>query len=199
MVGSEKQQYFVHKSLLAAKSPFFRTLFKKCWDGDNEEINLAQIPGDGFGIVMDWMYSGLLPEKDVILRTDQYKQSTSVLHAYKAADILMVDQFQNELISKEASILIKEQMSYNCLRLRALHDADLCHTKYYKFILKSATKRLMSGFPNSSRQWDEQIDSVKDKPEILTDILMSVRQWSQNPWKDFPNGDLTEFFVDHAE
>lgn len=66
LIGSTKHRYFVHKSLLAAKSLFFRTMFKECWDGEKEEVELAQIHKEGFEVALNWMYSGSLPHQDKI-------------------------------------------------------------------------------------------------------------------------------------
>lgn len=173
-------------------------MFKECWDGNRREVELTQIPSDGFGIVVDWMYSGRLPDRAKEYPNDGSKRWDSVLHAYKAADVLMIDKLQNELIATEAAILLEHKLTWKFRRLEDLYNADLCHTKYYQFVLKSVIVNMMSNLDRPSEKWEEEIKSVEDNPRVLADLLTSTREWLRKPWKDFPKGDLNDFFVQDA-
>lgn len=195
LIGPERTTYSVHRSLFAAKSPFFRTLLKDCWDGKKEEIEIGNISSAGFDIAVDWIYSGRLPDRVKEYSKDGSQPWDSTLCAYKVADVLMINKLQNEIIANEAAIFSKHGLKWRFCRLKDIYDNDLCHTKYYSFVLKSVVANMMTNQNQSSENWDDDLTSIEGDPQILSDLLRSVREWTRKPWKDFPKGDLTAFFV----
>lgn len=199
LVGPERIQYYLHKGLAAAKSPFFRTILKDCWNNKKEEVELPNISSDGFDIVVDWIYSGQLPD-----RLKGYSKHSSydwegTLQAYKAADMLMIDKLQNDLIAHEIALFAKHKLAWRFYRLQDVYDNDLCHTKYYQFVLKCAVSRMMSNLDQSTAMWEENVKYVEGNPQVLADLLTKSREWAQKPWKDFLKGDLTEFLIQETE
>lgn len=170
-------------------------MFKDCWDGKKEEVEVCEVSSIGFTIVVDWVYSGQLPSRVKEYSKGKLEPWEGILHAHKAADVLMMEKLQNELIANEAAIDLKYGLKWPFYRLQQLYDNDLCHTKYYEYVLKSAIASMMSDISMSSKRWDEDIKSVENNPKVLADLLTGTRKWIQKPWKDFPAGDLTEFLI----
>lgn len=129
-------------------------MFKDCWDGKKQEVELSQISSKGFDIAAHWIYSGNLPPN---LTDYSQKNICSVmannLYAYKAADVLMMNELQNELILQEAACLRETRRFLSCVRLNRPHDYDLLHTKYYTFSLRSATENMM--LHRTPEEWTE--------------------------------------------
>lgn len=175
-------------------------MLKDCWDGSKEEIRLSQISSEDFLVVADWIYSGKLP-KEITESGGQSKEPywELTLRAHKVADTLMMTGLQNKLVTAEAAHLVKDNFAWNLRRLKQLHEYDLCHTKYYNFVIKSTTMNLVDHLNTSLELWNDELDSVKDIPSILADMLTSTREWLRKPWKDFPEGDLTDFLVEEVE
>lgn len=108
----------------------------------------------------------------------------------------MIDELQNDLITTEAAVFLKNNsLQWKCARLQYVYDADLCHTRYYQFVLKSVTVYLMTMLDDSSDEWDKEIDFIKDNPKLLRDLLTHVGKWSKKPWREFLKKGLAEFLV----
>lgn len=162
---------------------------------NQKEIQLSEISSDGFGIVVDWMYSGQLPNRAKEYSKNNPRLWSFTLDAYQAADMLMIDKLQNELISNEAAVFMKHNLAWQYSRLQTVSERGLCHIKHYNFVLKSVVKTMMSELEKSPEEWMEQMRSVENNPRVLFDLLRCVREWQQSPWKFFPRGDLTEFLI----
>jgi len=180
------------------KSPFFATLFKTCWDGDKEEIELNSISSDGFEIALDWIYCGHLPARLKECSGSGSGPWDSVRNGYKAADVLMISKLHNELITNEAAMFSKHGFKWRFGRLQDLYDDDLCHTKYYDFVIKIAVERMMTTPEGPQKKWDEDMESIEGNAKVMADLLEAIRKWLQKPWHDFPKGDsdLSEFLIE---
>lgn len=148
---------------------------------------------------MDWMYTGQLPDEAELFPGDVPYNWIAVLHAYKAADVLMVDKLHNGLIAPDAAFLFKHGHHFNCVQLANLHKLELRHTKYYQFVLKSVISNMMSSVGQSQEKWNKEISPVKEIPDVMADLLTAMRDWSVNPWEDFLQEDLTEFYIQDAQ
>lgn len=62
-------------------------------------------------------------------------------------------------------------------------------------VLDSVVSDMMTNQNQSLEKWEEDMRSVEDHPQLLADLLRSTREWARKPWKDFPKGDLTAFFI----
>lgn len=78
--------------LLTAKSSLSRVTFKDRWDEEKEVVEVTSISSTGFGIVVDWMYSGQLPDQMKTYSKNSSELWDDCLHAYKAADMLMINK-----------------------------------------------------------------------------------------------------------
>lgn len=55
-------------------------MFKECWEGKKEEVTLTQISSDGFSIILDWMYTGRLPDEKVMFALENLVNWDTVVH-----------------------------------------------------------------------------------------------------------------------
>lgn len=196
LVGHEKVRYFVHKGPFVAKSPFFRAILKDCWDGKQEEIELNMLSSKGFDVVVEWVYSGQLHPELVGYNLRDKQCWNDHLCAYKAADILMIDRLQNQLILNEAAWLRENDQTYKSISpLQTLHDQDLCHTKYYGFVLKLVIENMADTSDITSKEWNDQMKCAEEYPQLLINVLTNTREWLQKPWESVLEGDLSEFLV----
>lgn len=190
----------MHRGLFAAKSPYFRVLLKSCWSGEKDEIEIPDIPSDGFNVVVDWMYSGQLPDKVKVYTKGNSSNAFQIaLNTYKAADVLMITQLQNAIIENEAAIFAEHRLHWNCDRLKSISEKDLTHTAYYRFVLKSVLMNMMTSSKQSTKEWEKDVKCIEDNPMILIDLLTGVKEWQQKTWEDFPGGDLTLFMIRDPE
>lgn len=111
----------------------------------------------------------------------------------------MIDELQNRLLTTEAAGLRETSLRWNCRRLQQLRDFSLSHTKYYRFILKIVVEHTMGRVDDSSEaseKWNQEVDDMRECPEVMVDLLKSMREWLYEPWNNFLQGDLTEYFVE---
>lgn len=142
------------------------------------------------------MYSGQLPGGVIEIADNEAETASDYTReAFKAADMLMMVELQNELLRTTAAFYLEHGMWCTLHGLRRAYDDDLHHTKYYQFLLKSAAKGMVSSHYDNSDKWDQAIHAVEDRPQVLTDLLRSMRRWVQEPWTEFPRGDLAEFLT----
>jgi len=150
---------------LAAKSPFFRARFKNCcWNEKekekNEAIELDNISGDGFAVVVDWMYSRQLSDRVKEYSGSGLHRWAGTLYPDKAADVLVINKLKNEIIRNEAAMFSQRDLNGRFSWLQTVYDNDLCHTKYYMFVLRSAVANMMLTRGRSAEKWDEDMESV---------------------------------------
>lgn len=167
-------------------------MFTERWDESKQQIGLPELTVGGFGIVLDWLYTGRLPDVTEYWSTGG---STAIIDAYAAVEFLILDEMQNDLIKNEADKLLRHGLGYRCGRLSSPHKSALSHTRYYQFVLKRIMECFMSENGMKSRECDHNVKQVKDHPEISLDLLTNIRKWASKPWKHCLKGDLSKFFV----
>jgi len=191
LVGPGRKPYFVFKDLLAAKSPYFAAQFKDCWDGQKDEVELADADERGFEVVMDWMHLEKLPTRLTTYEKGSYNWALTSI-AYKLADKLMIIELQNELLKNEVAIFRDLGKFWTFAGLNNIHDRGLAHTPYYRLCVKVAVQRFMNpGF----KYPDEDNTSLKDHGHVAVEVLESIQKWNVKPWGDPHREDLTEFMV----
>jgi len=195
LVGPARKPYFVFKDLLAAKSPYFAAQFKDCWDGQKDEVELADADELGFEVVMDWMHLEKLPTRLTTYEKGSYIWALTSI-TYKLADKLMIIELQNELLKNEVAVFRDLGMFWGFDRLVHFHNCGLAHTAYYRLCVKTAVQRFME----PGRRWKtdhpcEGIPSLKDHGHVAVDVLESIQKWNVKPWGDPQKEDLTGFMV----
>lgn len=189
--------YLLHKDLLRDRSPYFATRLKDCWDGKQDEIELTGVSTRAFEVVIDWMYSGVVPDY-VSKESGGRGPLLDVLpELYHAADVLMMTQLQNELVD---TYLVHGRQSggaWTLTGVRSAHVYEIVNTPLYQLILKSCVRNLMKA-PTESDKFDEKVAAIEQHSQAVLDVLRIINkyqheQWS-NPWK----GDWCEFHI-HPE
>ena len=194
LVSPQRKKYFVHKALLAAKSPYFAANLKDCWDGLKDEVELLDTTEAAFEIVMDWMYLEKLPTRVTEYVGETYDWQLTPL-AYKLADRLMIPELQNTLLQNEADILLKNNRCWSLIKVSGLAKIDMCHTPYYTWCLKVAIYSMMKETEEDNKKFEIQARNLEEHPTVAIDVIICINNWNVKPWED-PRGDgLSEFMV----
>lgn len=180
---------------MAAKSPYFAAQLKDCWDGQKDEVELLDATGGDFEVVLDWMHIGKLPTKLTQYTEHPEYDWDLAAQTYKLADKLMMPELQNEVLKNEASILASNNKSWHYSKLATLHTAELTHTPYYTFVLKSVVRKLMLNPDNSDRELQKYNTALECYPKVAIDVLASINRWNAKRWDDPCRGDLSEFLL----
>ncbi|KAK5957781.1 hypothetical protein OHC33_000970 [Knufia fluminis] len=195
LVGLARKKYYIFKNLLAAKSPYFAAQFKDCWDGQKDEVELLDATGGDFEVVVDWMHVGKLPTKLTQYTEHPEYDWDLAAQTYKLADKLMMPELQNEVLKNEASILASNNKSWHYSKLATLHTAELTHTPYYTFVLKSVVRRMMIDPDQSDRELQKYYSALESCPKVAMDVLASINRWNVKRWGDLRSDNLSEFLL----
>lgn len=174
-------------------------MFTEPWDKVEKEITLPHISVDVFEIIREWMSSSKLPAR-IGQTMRELEPPTAdknlVLETLRAAEFLLIDQIQNDIIAEEAASLLEENLTFKAKSLRDIYNADLSHTKYYQFVLKAVAFELMTAPEPLEDKWTKDLGKLKEHPTILIDLVLKAREWALKPWEDPAEGNLSEFFVE---
>lgn len=156
--------YLLHKDLLRDRSPYFATRLKDCWDGRQDEIELTGVSTWAFEVVIDWMYSGVVPDY-VSKESGGRGPLLDVLpELYHAADVLMMTQLQNELVDTYLAHGRQSGGAWTLTGVRSAHVYEIVHTPLYQLVLKSCVRNLMKRLPkvtSSMRRWQRSNSTHK--------------------------------------
>lgn len=74
--------------MLVAKSPFFATCLKDCWNGNTNKVQLKDEVPSAFEVLVDWLYTESLPSH---LFQKLVVQIKTFVNTYKLAAVLIVE------------------------------------------------------------------------------------------------------------
>lgn len=160
------------------------------------EVELVDATEQGFRMFVDWIYTRRLPEQ----LTDPKEKSSFARHlraAYKVADQLMVPTLQNQLVNAALIRLASLDEWYSIKSLTWMWVDELTHTPLYKLVLKDSVRHFMR-HPLRDEKMDLVLESMRDYPDAVPDLLKYINLWNRVPWPSVEEEDWCEFHV-HAE
>lgn len=140
---------------------------------------MPDISSEGFDIVVDWMYTKQLPKELSDYGPEAIQQDRQILHGYKAAHMLMIDDLQASLIAWDNTTLLNQKLYWCYVRLQQVHDMGLRGTDYYEHVLEDTINNRMLKMRHAPGEWLEGIEDVEENPEILVDLLRGIGQWME--------------------
>lgn len=192
IVGPQEQLFHIHKQVLVDKCPYFAFRLKDCWDGKiGEPLKIEDVNVEGFKEVVNWLYSGTLPQATKSLDD---KWSRSIKSAYKVADQLAMTNLQNMLIDSKLEYFKTQNVAYTLNAVRYVWDAQLSHTPYYQMVLKSSVRRFMT------KQLDEeevvyQTAKMMSHPQAVVDVLRVINEYNKKAWINVAYGNPCEYHI----
>ena len=196
LVGPDRTCFKLHKDLLCDKSVYFEARLKDCWDGTKPKIDLPDISLAHFEIIVDWLYTGRIP--DHFLKVDESTNRPplwSMIEAlYKAADTLMLTEFQNKLVDLDLADSRKSGSTWWLESLAKHHEMELTHTPFYKMVLRSSVKHFVEN-PRSEDDFESVLSSLVNYPQGSIDILREINLFNRKPWPPVHQEDKCEFHI----
>lgn len=193
LVGPDQESFYLHKKLLNEKCPYFEIRMKECWDGHKDEpLQLGDVNVIGFQVVVDWIYSGVLPMRLITL-SDVYR-AIYLAPAYKAADQLGTIDLQNKIIDHELFVLGISNVDQQFSTLLRVLDLDLSHTPYYHMVLKSCVRKLVLS-PMCQANMSAYLGMLAKHDQALTDIILCMNQYNAEAWGLVRGRNACEFHV----
>lgn len=146
---------------------------------ERRSLSLEDVSVDGFGVVVDWMYSGVLPAR-VSGWTDDKLPLDYLRRAYKVADQLLMTELQNQLM--DMVLAGGYYMRHTKLTsVSMMWSLGLNHTPMYDFVLRDCIRRV-NGEPESEAALARHIVHLKQVPEAMADIIVWMNKWNHAPW-----------------
>lgn len=194
LVGEKRTPYLLHKDLLMDSSPYFATRLKDCWDGKQVEIEQINVSTRAFEVIIDWMYSGVVPDYATQVSDNLSSFADRLPEMYRAADVLMMTKLQNRLVDANLASSRQKPSSWSFLGVANAHLWEITHTPLYQLILKSRTKRLVDE-PRESDEFEDATDHVRPYPEAVMDVLRMTNKYLTEKWSKPCEGDWCEFHI----
>ncbi|KAK5948919.1 hypothetical protein OHC33_010005 [Knufia fluminis] len=181
VVGKKKTSYMLHKDLLIARSPYFATSLKHCWNGKRNKVDLLNEDCTAFEAFVDWLYkegpTAHIFEGEIL--------NISYLAAcYKLADKFMIESLKNQLVNDLRTKCMQSNSRFGFDAVLVLHKCELCQTKLYQLAMRSSVCFFVE-CPEAFEADRGGLDEIHEVPELAKDIMEHIRQYNKDPWEDF--------------
>ncbi|KAK5070081.1 hypothetical protein LTR64_001915 [Lithohypha guttulata] len=173
-VGRKRKEFAIYRDLLSVKSPFFAAKLKKDWNNDKNEIYLENEDPDAFSALVDWMFSGKLP--------DFYSERTttsiaSVTAFYKLADFLLMPTAKNDLIDHVVNHHRAMNRHYTFHHLSYVWGVHAVDKPFLKMVLHSIIKNLVVRTDDVY-----QLEYLREYPDLMLLVIRYHIGYNKRPW-----------------
>ncbi|OAP58546.1 hypothetical protein AYL99_07636 [Fonsecaea erecta] len=181
-VGRDKLQHLVHESVLC-KSPFFdKCLHSGMREQLQKAINLPEDDPEGFAIVVEWLYSGTVPQKC---------GWRCLLRAYNAAQKFCMPDLQNALVDLFRTEMTPASLSPNWVSYIWGHTADGCQLRklvldifYYHISKDPTTYRDYGVGVEEGEYYAVQMERLMCKTQLAMALFWRFADRSDRPSKE---------------
>lgn len=167
---------------------------KQCWDGGQREVDIPDVDVQGFEVVVDWMYSGMLPQRATTYEPGKNDPFQVLNHAYKAADRLMMPKLQNALIDVFLNVMLENNMKPRLDYIRTLCRMNMTNTPYFEMVVMWVVQS-MATRPIASELFSQSMDGMEDYPEALKTIIRYMNEYRIEPWSFDANTSRCRFHI----
>lgn len=197
LVGEDAKPFYVHEQILYDNSPYFKACFTGTTDqsmGVIDPWDLRHVNVLGFAFLVEYMYSGKLPQgiltqydDDDINNQDDDEDNGEALEAtlaYKAADQLLMHQFQNELINFEIEDCRTRKVCFGISAVKKAHELELTRTPWYRMVLRSCIPWFMKKKSKAPESFHTKLQALKVYPDAMADLMeLMVQRHNKIDWK----------------
>ncbi|KAK5087335.1 hypothetical protein LTR70_002176 [Exophiala xenobiotica] len=183
LVGQDKTRYKLHKVLLTAKSPYFATSLKDCWNGKTNDIDLTDEDTSAFDVFVDWLYEGSIGvPRSIGVGEDLFATHTILtLKVFRLAEKFMINEMKNSLLDAVKDCFAKRRHSANILALSDLHSHEGSDTQLYRMFLRDCVARYMKS-PACFEGDKNGMGELMEDPKVAKDMLENIREYNKAPW-----------------
>lgn len=129
-----------------------------------------------------------------LVEAEQSLKGSSLTEVYKAADILVLPQLQNDLVDLRIQVYYERDYFHNVTVLIVLARLDLLHTPIYRLVLRSAVGGFVSQ-PDSDTECSKNADGLIKYPKVVKDFIMTVNRYNRQPWPKITAEDACQFHL----
>lgn len=195
LVGEEEREFYLHKQMLIEHSPYFETCLKDCWNATSNQIIIKDISVEDFEILVDFMYTGNLPDSLEKSMTNT-SRLTPGFTIYRSTDILMMSDLQNAVVDLMVAIAINNSLQFRLSTVAHLLRHGLSHTKLYKLVLEQAVRDFVNKPPEEEKCRDNA-EHLAKFPEAFSEVLVCINKHLRQPYPRLDQVDVCSYHI-HA-
>lgn len=139
LTGSEKREYYVHKSLLRQESGYYHRRLSGNWSDDVKKVSLEQEKCSVVEAMIDWIYKRYRP---ATIWTDLDHEH--YVQCYRLADEIMMCGFKNRIMDCVRSAYRKFGPLVDIDDVQQAYNCGLGHTEMGKFLVKLVVYAMMN-------------------------------------------------------
>lgn len=193
-MGKKQEAFQIHKQVLVENCPYFAAWLRDCWGGDTSgPLTIEDITAEGFEVVVDYIYSGALPER--LTKSPNWNLNKI---AYKAADQLVMRDLQNKIVDLEVQHLKADRREWHAYRIKQLWQSELSHTPYYQMALRSCVRSLAT-CPMEKEKAIADFGTLEEFPSALVDILTTRNEYDTKKFSDVWKDDVCKYHIHRDE